>query len=42
MCCFLHEVVPEEVGHSGATVAVYKAQIADLAKKAATLEKVMQ
>ena len=41
MFCFLHKVVPEAAGQSGATVEVYKAQIVDLSKKAAALEKVM-
>ena len=39
---FLQAASREEEGQSGMTVNVYKAQIADLSRKAATLEKVFK
>ena len=39
---FLQAVSREEEGQSGMTVDVYKAQIADLSRKAATLKKVFK
>ena len=40
--CFQQTVASVEEGQSGMTVEVYKAQIADLSMRAASLEKVLK